>query len=62
MPRADGDDAFPPRAGVDFPVPDAFELILLSPDCVDHLSLNEHPHRRTRWRHATGWEPEPINP
>jgi PPOX class probable FMN-dependent enzyme len=62
QPRPDCDDQFAPKIAADFPIPDSFELILLSPDHVEHLALTEHPHRRTRWRAETAWEPESINP
>jgi pyridoxamine 5'-phosphate oxidase len=42
--------------------PPNFELLLLSPDQVEHLELSPHPHRRRRWRRATNWTLEELNP
>lgn len=44
------------------PMPASFEVILLSPDRVEHLTTAQLPHVRTRWREQTGWEAEGINP
>jgi len=44
------------------PMPDNFELIALRPEQVEHLISTGVPHRRTRWRAHTNWQPESINP
>jgi PPOX class probable FMN-dependent enzyme len=44
------------------PMPDRFELLRLRPDQVEHLVTTTIPHHRTRYRKATEWQPEPINP
>jgi hypothetical protein len=31
-------------------------------DQVELLELNGQPHRRRRWRAATGWDEEHLNP
>jgi pyridoxamine 5'-phosphate oxidase len=50
--------ALPPTT----PMPDHFELIRLHPAQVEHLTTASLPHQRTRYRQATAWRPEPINP
>lgn len=48
---------------VDVPEPPKnFEILSLIPHAVERLELSRHPHRRTRWRSATGWLPEELNP
>jgi pyridoxamine 5'-phosphate oxidase len=44
------------------PIPENFEVITLRPEEVERLELNYTPHHRTRWREATNWSPESINP
>lgn len=44
------------------PIPDAFRLLRLELNQVELLDLVTHPHRRRRWRAATGWAEEPLNP
>lgn len=48
--------------GASTPMPASFEMIVLSPDRVEHLTTARLPHVRTRWREETGWEAEGINP
>lgn len=52
----------PERIGAEAPIPSSFELLVLSPDRVEALDLNRHPHRRRRWRVSEGWAVEEINP
>jgi len=42
--------------------PPNFEVLLLTPDQVEHLDLNPHPHRRRRWLRSTNWIVEELNP
>jgi hypothetical protein len=44
----------------DMPIPASFDLIVTTPDEVDLLDLNPHPHARLRWRN--GGESEMVNP
>jgi PPOX class probable FMN-dependent enzyme len=44
------------------PPPQRFLVLLLVPDQVERLELNDHPHHRRRWRKDTEWEVEEINP
>jgi pyridoxamine 5'-phosphate oxidase len=44
------------------PMPDNFELIALRPEQVQHLTTTSIPHRRTRYRRFSAWQPESINP
>jgi len=53
---------FPPAVPVTTPVPESFQILTLHPDHVDHLHLSPMPHRRTRYREQSAWQPEPINP
>lgn len=52
----------PERIEVEAKIPNSFELLVLSPDRVDALDLNRHPHRRRRWRESESWAAEKINP
>jgi len=44
------------------PMPDHFEVIVIQPEVVEHLTTASIPHRRTRWRQANEWKYERINP
>ena len=44
------------------PPPDSFNVIVLTPQVVEHLDLNPHPHRRRRWRRDVGWRCDELNP
>jgi pyridoxamine 5'-phosphate oxidase len=44
------------------PMPEHFLLLRIALDQVELLELTGHPHRRRRWRAATGWEEEQLNP
>jgi pyridoxamine 5'-phosphate oxidase len=46
----------------DAPIPAHFLLLRVDLQRVEALELTGHPHRRRRWRIATGWEEEPLNP
>lgn len=46
----------------DTPMPESFEILILAPDQVEHLTTADLPHLRTRWRRETGWQGEAINP
>ncbi|MDB5318566.1 MAG: hypothetical protein JWN40_197 [Phycisphaerales bacterium] len=59
---ANNDSAVPAALPPDTPVPDHFELIRIQPIQVEHLTTAALPHRRTRYRQSTAWQPEPINP
>jgi PPOX class probable FMN-dependent enzyme len=56
------DIAFTPTLDASAPIPESLELITLLPEYVDRLDLSPTPHRRTRWRQQTAWQPEDINP
>ncbi|MEM6315673.1 MAG: pyridoxamine 5'-phosphate oxidase family protein [Planctomycetota bacterium] len=59
-PKAD-DQAFPETVDADTPIPDTFEVLVLTPSEVDRLDLNPHPHKRTHWPHAEG-DGSAVNP
>jgi pyridoxamine 5'-phosphate oxidase len=61
-PRSDCDVDFVRAVSALAPIPDSFELLVLEPDELDHLQLNPHPHRRTRYRLENAWQPEELNP
>jgi hypothetical protein len=42
--------------------PQTFEAIAIHPSFVEVLDLNEHPHRRQRFRRKNGWRAEQVNP
>jgi pyridoxamine 5'-phosphate oxidase len=56
------DASFPSELGDAEPVPASFVLLRLEISLVELLELGGHPHRRRRWRAATGWREEPLNP
>jgi PPOX class probable FMN-dependent enzyme len=43
-------------------MPEHFELIVVHPEIVEHLTTAAIPHRRMRWRVDGGWKSEAINP
>lgn len=58
-------NAFTAALPADAPLPASFEVLILTPEVVEHLDLNPHPHHRRRWRWqpASGWgHAEPLNP
>lgn len=61
-PKTAPDEAFRPAADPDTPIPDAFTALFLEPAEVEQLTVNLHPHARTRWTAADGWLPQPLNP
>ena len=56
------DREFPEAVGAWTAIPLTFELLILEPDRVDHLDLNEHPHRRRVWREDCSWAVQDVNP
>jgi PPOX class probable FMN-dependent enzyme len=42
--------------------PANFEVLLLTPEQVEHLELSPHPHRRRRWCRSSNWILEELNP
>jgi PPOX class probable FMN-dependent enzyme len=60
-PRREG-QAFAEGIPAGLSVPETFVLLVLQPSEVEALELNEHPHRRRRWRESTQWEVENLNP
>ena len=54
--------AFPKAIPASDPPPASFEVIVLTPQVVEHLDLNPHPHRRRRWSREAGWAAEELNP
>jgi pyridoxamine 5'-phosphate oxidase len=61
-PRQSSDDSFRTSLSVDVSPPATFEAIAIHPSLVETLDLNEHPHRRLRFRRKHGWGAEQINP
>jgi PPOX class probable FMN-dependent enzyme len=55
-------DEFPEEVGAWTAIPGSFELLILKPDCVDHVDLNEHPARRRIWRADRSWAVRDVNP
>jgi PPOX class probable FMN-dependent enzyme len=60
QPRAPA-DAFVESADATEP-PASFEVLVLQPDRVEHLSLAVHPHQRRRWDWDADWWMEELNP
>ncbi|MDB5352588.1 MAG: hypothetical protein JWN86_3835 [Planctomycetota bacterium] len=56
------DAELPDRVDVSTQIPGTFELLVLKADRVDHLDLNEHPHRRRIWRADRSWAVREVNP
>ncbi len=44
------------------PAPAEFILLILKPNLVEALELNEMPHRRRRWAEANQWQMTLVNP
>lgn len=55
-------DGSPLTAGPGEPVPETFEVLVLSPLEVDRLDLKPFPHARRRWREDEEWRGTDINP
>lgn len=53
---------FPAALPPETPIPDAFTLLRIVLAQVELLDLGGQPHRRRRWRAASGWCEEPLNP
>jgi pyridoxamine 5'-phosphate oxidase len=58
----DHQGSFPEAVAGEVPMPEHFWLLRLALSQVEALELTGHPHRRRRWRLATGWCEEPLNP
>jgi pyridoxamine 5'-phosphate oxidase len=56
------DETFPAAIPASVMPPLNFELLLLTPEQVEHLDLFPHPHHHRRWRRATNWFLEELNP
>jgi pyridoxamine 5'-phosphate oxidase len=54
--------AFPSEMGDAESMPASFALLRLELSQVELLELGPHPHQRRRWRVATGWHEETLNP
>jgi pyridoxamine 5'-phosphate oxidase len=54
--------SFPAALPADTPLPEAFVLLRIAVEHVELLELGGLPHRRRRWRAATDWLEEPLNP
>jgi pyridoxamine 5'-phosphate oxidase len=61
-PRGDCDLDFAAAVPAGDPIPDSFELLVLSAVEVDHLELGPFPHRRTRYGAQNAWQAEELNP
>jgi len=46
----------------DIPLPESFVLLRIGLERVELLELGAQPHHRRRWRAASGWREEPLNP
>lgn len=53
---------FPLALPQDAPLPDHLWLLRIGLEQVELLELSGHPHRRRRWRRASGWQEEDLNP
>ena len=53
---------FPAELADDIPMPACFQLLRIGLEQVELLELGDHPHHRRRWRTATGWREERLNP
>lgn len=53
---------FPAALAAEMPVPEGFRLLRIAVAQVELLELGGQPHRRRRWRAATGWLEELLNP
>lgn len=53
---------FPESLDDGTPPPDQLLLLRIRLSQVDLLELGGHPHRRRRWRQASGWQEERLNP
>jgi pyridoxamine 5'-phosphate oxidase len=58
----DPSKSFPAAGHANATPPPNFEVLLLTPQQVEHLELAPHPHRRRRWRRASNWATESLNP
>lgn len=58
----DQEAAFPEELPEETPMPDHFLLVRIVLSQVELLDLSSHPHRRIRWREASGWAAEALNP
>ena len=54
--------AFPSELADGTPLPPHFLLLRIHVEQVELLELTGTPHRRQRWREATGWRCEALNP
>jgi pyridoxamine 5'-phosphate oxidase len=53
---------FPSELADGTPLPPHFLLLRIAVQQVELLELSGTPHRRQRWREATGWQCEALNP
>ena len=58
----DREAAFPEQLADGSPLPEHLLLLRIALAQVELLELTGHPHRRRRWRQASGWLEEPLNP
>ncbi len=58
----DREAPFPATLADDTPLPAHLLLLRIALTQVELLELSGHPHRRCRWRQATGWGEELLNP
>jgi len=56
------DACFPQELAAALPLPEHFVLLRIALEQVELLTLSGHPHRRRRWRLATDWREEDLNP
>jgi pyridoxamine 5'-phosphate oxidase len=54
--------AFPGELEDGSPLPAHFLLLRIPLEQVELLELGDHPHRRRRWRAASGWDEEALHP
>ncbi|MFM7085741.1 MAG: pyridoxamine 5'-phosphate oxidase family protein [Cyanobium sp.] len=53
---------FPEQLPDDTPLPEHLLLLRIQLSQVEQLELIGHPHRRRRWRAASDWQEESLNP
>jgi len=58
----DREAAFPEELPDDAPMPEHLLLLRIAIHQVELLELTGQPHHRRRWRDATGWTTEALNP
>lgn len=58
----DATASFPAELSDTTPLPPHFQLLRIALEQVELLELSAQPHHRRRWRAATGWQEQRLNP